>query len=91
MLSTRYLVVESKGKFVSRRKPFDWHKLQSLEMAGTKLEGFTPNLLVKVALACGLHQVRWVRHHLRKAHKAFPALLFAMTFTFVGGGTLLAS
>ena len=54
LLPTRYLVAEpeSKGRFVSReRDPLDRHRLECLEMPGGKLEGFVPNLLVKVALA----------------------------------------
>ena len=48
--------------------------LQSPQMLGGKLEGFAPNLLVKVAPAYGQHRVEWGHHHLREAHKALLVL-----------------
>ena len=69
----------------------DRHSLRSLEMPSRKLEDFTPNVLVKVAPACGRHRVRWGHHYPQEAHKALLGLPFDTAFTFAGRGTLLAS
>ena len=61
-----------------------------------KLEGFAPNLFVKVAPAYHRHRVGWGHRRPRAGHEAllaFPLATFAFAFTLagLGKGTLLAS
>ena len=64
-------------------------------MPGGKLEGFAPNLLVKVALTYHRHRVGWGHRHRREGHEAvvaFPLATFAFAFALagMGKGTLLS-
>ena len=54
------------------------------------MEGFAPNLLVKVALACQRHRVEWVTVTQGRDMRHYWPFAFAFTLAGMGKGTLLA-